>query len=631
MAPGFSAIHPHRFGAIKAAFATAAAVLLGTAVLSPSTTSATASFGDGAPRTASSSGSSSGGSSSSSSSSSTAPPPPSYASIRGINYVPSYSQHPLQTLLNHDPFVVHQEMEWLGRRRLGFNAVRIFLNYLPWQRDPDAFFAVTDDLVAAASENGMRVLFTVFDSTCGAAGDCDATQAWLDTGYFQKVATWVPCPGPAAIANATSSPPSNATLLPVLEAYATALVSRYANDSRLLGWDMHNEPDFDNDPNMLPFVTRMFALIQQVDANPDHVATTGLISASQQPMVAPLVRTLSFHDYDGGGRVPGANLAATIAQQQQFAASVGKGLLLTECMGRPNDALAAVLFAVSGCVSPAASDAAPSSSSAAAAVAASSSPPSPIGFFLWEAMAGRDQFDTGWFPYQGLLYPTTAGQAFAGNWLVPDEALWWEAFVAANATAGGTIDDGNIIGTCPVPAATTREEIADTDPRVTYMPAAAWTAWRGAGPRAGSLHYTNASDANVTVTLPPNATSFSVVHKSGPDCGVLRVVVDGEVVATIDTFTQQPVWGVEAPAVVLLPPTPLKKNKSKKKTLSLAVTDSAMPTPMPMTAAEKVAVAMEGRAWSDLQPRVVTVQSTGTANPLSSDTYTQVVGFNAYA
>jgi hypothetical protein len=501
------------------------------------------------------------------------PPLSTLTSVRGVNYVPSYSQHPLQTLLNHDSFIVHQELTWLGS--LGFNAARIFLHSLPWQLDDAAFWAVTDDLVAACAENGMRVLFVVFDSTCGNGGTCDPTLAWLTSGYYNDVSTWVPNPGPAAIANLT--------LRPTLDAYVAALVGRYANDSRLLGWDMHNEPDF-GDPNMLAFVTHYFALIQATDPSPAHVATTGLISADEQHIVQGLVRTLSFHDYDGGGRVPGANLAATVAAQQQLAAGLGKEVLLTESMGRPKDPLSAVLLAVSGCVVPT-----PAGDGGGSEGAASSAPsaPAPIGFFVWEGMNGRDEWSQNL--YQGLLYPASEGPAFSGAWVVPDEKLWWQGF--AGVTGDGATG-------CPVPPASTLALVADTDPRVAYAPPGAWTAWSGSGPRAGTLHYANASGATATFVVPaagggggggPVATSASIVHKAGPDCGIFRVLVDGAVVATIDAFAADVAWGVEAPAFLLAP------------------------------------------VGQGASARTIEVVGTGTANPLSTNTYTQVVGFNVYA
>jgi hypothetical protein len=223
-------------------------------------------------------------------------------------------------------------------------------------------------------------------------------------------------------------------------------------------------------------------------------------------------------------------------------------------MSRPGDLLSAVLPAVYGCYG---------------------GINAPIGFFVWEAFLGVDQFDSNWtLPYQGLLYPAAAGLGRAGTWWSPAEQSLW-----ANWSAGGTGD-----ASCAPAPVTNYTAVDDWDPRIDYAPAAAWTAWVGGGPRHGSLHYADTAGATAAITL-TGGVQYSVVHKAGPDCGMVAVVWDGVAVGVLDTYDVSVSWGVEFDLPSVGPPS---------------------------------------------QAHTLLLNATGRANPSSTNAYVQLVGFNVY-
>ncbi len=81
-------------------------------------------------------------------------------------------------------------------------------------------------------------------------------------------------------------------------------------------------------------------------------------------------------------------------------------------------------------------------------------------------------------------------------------------------------------------------EIRDTDSDVHYSDG--WTLWRGTGPQYGTLHYANRAGCTAQVTF--EGTAVHLVHKVRPDCGVAEVLMDGEPVGRIDTYSPAVDW-----------------------------------------------------------------------------------------
>lgn len=333
----------------------------------------------------------------------------------------------------------------------------------------------------------------------------------------------------------------NVSSWPLLDLYVSDVVAHFSDDHRLLGWDVMNEPDFGNE-NMIEFLQHFVALVSDIDTSPTHIVTVGIASHTQQSYVQSFVNTLSFHCYDGAGN--GAMLAATIHEQQTIAATLGKAVILTESMGRPGQSLAAVLPAVLGCLTDAVPDTAP------------------VGFFIWELMLGSDQFNDDWSqPYQGLLYPGGAAGAQAGQWWSPDERDLWYNYTRIYGPHGG----------CQPRPPGRRIVIPDTDDsRLHYMPAGAWTAWTGEGPQNGTLHY--ARQAGSFVQLQAwQATAVEIVHKVGPDCGIMEVQIDGQAAHKYDTYAREVDWGRITSVATSLPTGPAHN-------LTITVTGQASPS-----------------------------------------------------
>jgi hypothetical protein len=94
---------------------------------------------------------------------------------------------------------------------------------------------------------------------------------------------------------------------------------------------------------------------------------------------------------------------------------------------------------------------------------------------------------------------------------------------------------------------------------------AGWTCWRGAGPQGGGLHYAN--QPGCRADIPFRGTGLTLVHKTGPDCGIAQVLVDGQpaTIAALDTYLAEVDWNHRTVVAQGLPPGEHK--------LSILVTD----------------------------------------------------------
>jgi hypothetical protein len=83
---------------------------------------------------------------------------------------------------------------------------------------------------------------------------------------------------------------------------------------------------------------------------------------------------------------------------------------------------------------------------------------------------------------------------------------------------------------------------------------AGWTCWCGAGPQGGGLHYAHQAGFRADITL--NGTGLMLIHKTGPDCGIARIQVDGQpaAVAELDTYATTVSWNRRTMVAEGLPP-----------------------------------------------------------------------------
>ncbi|WP_206513022.1 1,4-beta-xylanase [Larkinella soli] len=208
----------------------------------------------------------------------------------GSNFVPSTAINQLEMWQaeTFDPETIDRELGWAAS--LGFNTMRVFLHYLVWQQDPEAFKERIDEYLNISMNHGIRTMFVFFD-------DCWNPNPQLGPQPHPKPGVhnsgWVQCPGQKEV--------SDVSLYPVLQGYVQDILRSFAHDERIAIWDLYNEPGNSNHVNeSVPLLRNAFEWAWAV--RPSQPLTVGIWNFSEE---FDLLNTLSlfysdivsFHHY----------------------------------------------------------------------------------------------------------------------------------------------------------------------------------------------------------------------------------------------------------------------------------------------------------------------------------------------
>ena len=253
----------------------------------------------------------------------------------GANYTPSTAINQLEMWQaeTFDAARIDTELGWA--EGIGMNTMRVFLHDLAWQQDAQGFLHRMDTFLAIAARHRIRPVFVLFDSCWDPAPKPGRQRAPVPGVHNSG---WVQSPGAEALRDPAQRPR--------LEAYVKGVVGAFAKDTRVLAWDVWNEPDNVNgssygDREPAGQAALVLALLPQVFAwARDAGATQPMTSAVWQGEWWPPEKlsatarvqieksdVISFHSYD-----PPAKFTERIRSLSGY----GRPILCTEYMARPN-------------------------------------------------------------------------------------------------------------------------------------------------------------------------------------------------------------------------------------------------------------------------------------------------------
>ncbi len=206
---------------------------------------------------------------------------PDFSQIRGANYVPSYASTSVGMWKDFDPQVIDRELALA--RRLSLNSVRVFLPYVVYEDDPQTFLKHVERFVELSASHNIRPMFVLFDSCFGDEPSLDKADS----------PTWVNNPGYSRIGKEH---------WPRIERYASDVVGSFRGDSRVLMWDIMNEPmaDFAHVTRkerdaIWEFCRHFCAFVKKHD--PNKPITVGHAVVEYIPKTIDLVDVASVHSY----------------------------------------------------------------------------------------------------------------------------------------------------------------------------------------------------------------------------------------------------------------------------------------------------------------------------------------------
>jgi hypothetical protein len=222
----------------------------------------------------------------------------------GANFIPSNAINELEMFQaeTFDPAINDHELGLA--ESIGMNTVRVFLQDQLWKQDPEGFKKRLDIFLSIAVKHHIHPLLVLFDS-CWETDPHLGPQHPPIPGIHNS--GWVQSPGKSRLLD-----PS---IEPELKQYVIGVVGEFANDTRILGWDIWNEPDNkggDQNEDVATKVKRVNELLPKAfewarSAHPSQPLTSGvwqgnwsdpkLESATTKIQLA-LSDVISFHNYD---------------------------------------------------------------------------------------------------------------------------------------------------------------------------------------------------------------------------------------------------------------------------------------------------------------------------------------------
>lgn len=184
--------------------------------------------------------------------------------LRGADYIPSTAINQLEMWQDDtfDPITIDHE---LGLAEdIGFNSMRVYLHHLAWQVDSSGFKKRIKEYLNISDKHGISTLFVFFD-------DCWNTTYQTGIQPEPKLGIhnsgWVCDPG--------DSIHINPEMITTLEKYVKDILTTFADDKRIVLWDLYNEPGNSGYGNKsLPLVEKVFSWGREI--NPSQPLSMGI-------------------------------------------------------------------------------------------------------------------------------------------------------------------------------------------------------------------------------------------------------------------------------------------------------------------------------------------------------------------
>jgi hypothetical protein len=150
----------------------------------------------------------------------------------GANFIPSNAINELEMFqaATFDPSANNHELKLA--ESIGMNTARVFLQDQLWTQDPDGFKRRLNQFLDIAAAHHIRPIFVLFDS-CWETNPHLGPQHPPIPGIHNS--GWVQSPGKERLLDLFVEPQ--------LQSYVVGIVGAFADDSRILAWDVWNEPD----------------------------------------------------------------------------------------------------------------------------------------------------------------------------------------------------------------------------------------------------------------------------------------------------------------------------------------------------------------------------------------------------
>lgn len=152
--------------------------------------------------------------------------------IVGANFIPSTAINQLEMWQaeTFDPVTINTELGYA--KKIGFNTVRVFLHNLLWEKDRAGFIQKIDEYLKIADKYHIKTIFVLLDGVWDPYPKLGKQQ---QPKPYVHNSGWVQSPGLRYLTDKKG--------YSKIKNYIKGVISAFANDKRVLMWDIFNEPD----------------------------------------------------------------------------------------------------------------------------------------------------------------------------------------------------------------------------------------------------------------------------------------------------------------------------------------------------------------------------------------------------
>ena len=229
----------------------------------------------------------------------------------GTNFNPSTSINQLEFWQQdtYDQETIERELEWSAE--LGMNLHRVYLHNLLWDQDSLGFLKRIDNYLEISESKGIKTLLVLLDDVWHPVPKLGKQPEPLP---YVHNSGWVQAPGAEILGDSSRHDE--------VKNYIKGILTHFAEDKRVIGWDLYNEPDNvspnyprypDRGPEVrdkhiysLSLLKKTFKWAREV--NPSQPLTVGLwkdpVTWSNIDSLSPIDRfvisnsdVISFHAY----------------------------------------------------------------------------------------------------------------------------------------------------------------------------------------------------------------------------------------------------------------------------------------------------------------------------------------------
>jgi hypothetical protein len=237
--------------------------------------------------------------------------------MAGADFLPSTAINQLEMWQaeSFDSITIDREMGYA--ESIGMNVMRVYLHHLAWQVDKIGFKKRMNTYLSIADKHGIKTIFVFFDD-CWNETYNPGKQPMPKPGIHNS--GWVRDPGKLNDMHLSADD--------MLELYVKDIFTSFKKDTRILLWDVYNEPGNSGYGNKsMPLLEKIFSWGRTI--NPDQPLSAGVWNLDLKDLNKFQLENsdvITYHNY--------SNEKEHLKWIDSFLVQTGKPLICTEYMAR---------------------------------------------------------------------------------------------------------------------------------------------------------------------------------------------------------------------------------------------------------------------------------------------------------